>query len=138
MIEQLIEFATNHYLLVAAFVAVLILFLINESRRGAPAVSIHEATQLINKQQAVVLDLRSNAEFKAGHINEAVNLPYTSLASRISELDKYQGRPLILVCKMGQHSKAASRNLAKAGFEVKRLSGGMVDWTSANLPLVKG
>jgi len=138
VIDQLIEFATNHAVLVGSFVVLLIVFLITESRRGAPGVSIHEATLLINKEKAIVLDLRSNAEFKAGHINDAVNLPYTSLASRISELDKYKGRPVILVCKMGQHAKAASKTLTQAGFDAKRLNGGMMEWGSANLPLVKG
>ncbi|MCF7982121.1 MAG: rhodanese-like domain-containing protein, partial [Pseudomonadales bacterium] len=60
------------------------------------------------------------------------------LSTRLAELEKYKDRPIILVCKMGQHSGAAAKVLAKAGFEqVIRMSGGMAEWGSSNLPVVK-
>ena len=118
-------------MLVGTFAALLIALLVTESRRGARPVSIHEATQLINRENAMVLDLRSNAEFSSGHINDALNIPYTALTSRIEELNKYKERPIILVCKMGPHSKAVSKKLMQAGLDVRRLQGGMMEWSSS-------
>lgn len=136
--EQVFEFISNHMLLVSAFVVLLVALLVTENKRGGQSVSTHQATQLINREQAVVLDLRAQSEFNGGHIVDAVNIPYTSLASRIDDLEKYKERPIILVCKMGQHSSAAAKTLMKAGFtEVKRMTGGMTEWGSSNLPVVK-
>jgi len=83
-----------------------------------------------------VLDIREKKEFKAGHIVDALNIPFTSLATRKDEL-KDKARPVIVVCKSGQTASAASKMLKDAGFaEVYRLSGGMMDWTGNNLPVV--
>lgn len=136
--EQVFEFIGNHLVLVGAFAVLLIALLVTENKRGGQSVSSQIATQLINREQAVVLDLRAQSEFNAGHIVDALNIPYTSLSSRLSDLEKYKEKPVILVCKMGQHSSAASKMLMKAGFtQVKRMSGGMTEWSSSNLPLVK-
>jgi len=119
-------------------VVLLILLMVTESKRGGQSISTHEATLLINRENAVVLDLRAQAEYNNGHIVDALNVPYTSLNDRLGELEKYKERPVILVCKMGQHSGAAAKQLMKAGFtQVKRMRGGIAEWSSANLPLVK-
>lgn len=136
--EQFFEFANNHLILVTSFIVLLVLFLWTESRKGGQGISSSQATQLLNKEGAVVVDLRSKPEYKEGHIIDAINLPYSSLGSKISELEKFRAKPIILVCKIGQHSKAAYKELVKAGFEdVRRLNGGMAEWQGANLPLVK-
>lgn len=136
--EQLFEFVGNHVLLVSAFVVLLIALIVTENKRGGQSVSTHQATQLINRENAVVLDLRAQSEFNSGHIVDALNVPYTSLAQRLGELEKYKEQPVILVCKMGQHSSAAAKQLMKAGFtQVKRMTGGMTEWGSSNLPVVK-
>lgn len=136
--EQVFEFVGNHLLLVTALVVLLAAFVFTENKRGGQSVSTHEATKLINREKAVVLDLRAQSEFNNGHIVDALNVPYTSLSTRLAELEKYKDRPIILVCKMGQHSGAAAKVLAKAGFEqVIRMSGGMAEWGSSNLPVVK-
>jgi len=138
MLEQVIEFVSNHLLLVTALVVLLVALVVTENKRGGLSVSTHEATKLINREKAVVLDLRAKSEFQSGHIVDALNLPYTSLASRLNELEKYKERPIILVCKMGQHSGAAAKILMKAGYnQVTRMSGGMAEWNSSNLPVVK-
>ena len=136
--EQAFEFVSNHLLLVTAFGVLLAALLVTENRRSGKSVSIAAATQLINREEGVVLDLRAHSEYSAGHIVDALNIPYTSLVSRMTELDRHKEKPLILVCKMGQHSRAASKSLMKAGFlRVVRMQGGMAEWSAANLPLVK-
>ncbi len=136
--EQAFEFVSNHLLLVTAFGVLLVALLVTENRRSGKSVSIAMATQLINREEGVVLDLRNQSEYSAGHIVDALNIPYTSLASRMTELDRHKEKPLILVCKMGQHSRAVSKTLMKAGFlRIVRMQGGMAEWSAANLPLVK-
>lgn len=136
--EQVFEFIGNHMLLATALVVLLIALVVTENKRGGQSVSTHEATKLINREKAVVLDLRPQAEFKSGHIVDALNIPYTSLSGHLTELEKYKDRPIILVCKMGQHSGAAAKILMKAGYnQVTRMAGGMAEWGSSNLPVVK-
>lgn len=137
--QQFLEFVTNHSLLTGAFVSLLVLFVLNETRRGGRSVSPQELVNLVNRSDAVVLDVRDRKEFEVGHIVDAVNIPFPSLESRLSELDRHKGKPVVIACKIGQHSGAAGAILAKAGFEdVARLEGGISGWRSAQLPLVKG
>ena len=136
--EQLFEFIGNHPLLVGAFVVLLILFIRNEMNRGGRNLSAQEVVNLVNTEKAVVVDIRDRKEFEAGHIVDAVNIPYASLESRIDELTSYKERPIVLACKMGQHSGQAGTLLRKNGFEnVSRLRGGITDWRGQNLPVVK-
>jgi rhodanese-related sulfurtransferase len=66
-------------------------------------------------------------------------MPYSSIDQRVSELDESKEKPVVIVCKMGQHSSAAGKKLKSLGFEnVRRLSGGMAEWNAAGLPVVKG
>lgn len=137
--EQLFEFVGNHPFLVGTFVLLLVLFIRNETQRGGASVSPQQLVNLVNKEGAVVLDVRDGKEFSAGHIVDAVNIPHGALAGRLSELDKYKEKPIAIVCKMGQHSGAAGTVLRKAGFQnVSRLTGGLTEWRNQNLPVVKG
>ncbi len=136
--DQVFEFIGNHLALAGAFAVLLVALLVTENKRGGQSVSTQQATQLVNREQAVIVDLRAQSEFNAGHIVDALNIPYTSLSSHLGDLEKYKEKPVILVCKMGQHSSAAGKVLMKAGFtQVKRMSGGMAEWGNANLPVVK-
>lgn len=136
---QFFEFIGNHPLLVGAFAALLGLFVVNEMRRGGRSVSAQQLVNMVNNQDAVVVDVRDSTEFEAGHIVDAINIPHTAIESRMSELNKFKDKPVVLTCKMGQHSGAAGTILRKAGFEqVARLTGGILEWRNQNLPVVKG
>lgn len=137
--EQFFEFVANHPLLVGAFVALLVLFIRNEANRGGRSVTAQELVNMVNNDDAVVVDVRDAKEFLEGHIVGALNIPHQSIETRMSELNKYKTRPLVLTCKIGQHSGAAGTTLRKAGFEnVTRLTGGITEWRNQNLPVVKG
>lgn len=139
MIEQLFEFAGNHYILVGTFLFLLVAFFVNEGKQGGAAIATGGLVNLMNHQDAVVVDVRDSKEFAAGHIAGAINVPYSSLDGKMTELESYKARPVVLVCKLGQHAGAAGRKLRAQGFgDVRRLSGGMAEWTGANLPVVKG
>ena len=135
---QLFEFIGNHYILVVVFVALLFAFFINEGNLGGPKISTTSLVTLVNRDSALVIDVRETKDFNLGHIAGALNMPYASVDARVGELVTFKDRPLVLVCKMGQHSGAVGKKLKSQGFQdVRRLAGGMSEWSASNLPLVK-
>jgi rhodanese-related sulfurtransferase len=137
MLANLIEFVTTHYVLSAMFVSLLALLAFTEARIGGQSLSSRELTALVNSEQGVVLDIRGQKDFSAGHIVGALHIPYEKVASRIAELEKHKAKTLIVVDAMGQHAGAVSRELKKAGYSAAKLSGGIASWRGDNLPLVK-
>lgn len=136
--DQFIEFVTNHPFLIGTFIILLTLFIRNETRRGGQSVSVQKLVDMVNRENALVLDVRDKKEFEAGHIVDAVNIPYGALESRLDELAKHRERPIVVACRMGQHSGAAGTLLRKKGFvNVSRLTGGIAEWRNQNLPVVK-
>ena len=109
--DRLFEFVVNHYILVSLFVAFLIAILVLESRRGGAKISAQGAVNLINKDEAVVVDIRDRKEFNEGRITGSVNIPLNSLKSRANELSKFKEKQIIVVDKMGQHSAMAVKQL---------------------------
>lgn len=137
MVANLIEFASNHYVLVSIFLVLLALLAFTETRKGGKSLSNRELTGLVNRDEGVVLDVRAKKEFDSGHIVDALNIPYEKLVSRLSELEKHKAKTVIVVDAMGQHAGAACRELQKAGFNAARLSGGIASWRGENLPVVR-
>jgi rhodanese-related sulfurtransferase len=136
--DRLFEFVVNHYILVSVFVALLLALLVLESRRGGAKISAQGAVSLINKDEAVVVDIRDRKEFGEGRITGSVNIPLSGIKSRANELNKHKDKQIIVVDKMGQHSAMAVKQLKEQGFDnVVRLNGGIADWKASNLPLVK-
>ncbi|MFC3678683.1 rhodanese-like domain-containing protein [Bacterioplanoides pacificum] len=135
--DQLFEFIGNHWWLVGIWGVFLAALLWDNNRRAGQSVSTAQATQLINKEDAVVLDIRDKADFGAGHLANAINIPYASLATRMNELSAHKDKPIILVCKTGQTVSMAGKMLREKGYNAVRLSGGMMEWNAQNLPLVK-
>lgn len=137
--EQLLEFIGNHPLLIGAFLVILALFVRNEVARGGRAVTPQELVNLVNRNDAVVVDVRDAGEYSQGHIVDAINIPHAALSNRMTELDKYRAKTVVVACKMGQHAGSAGTQLRKAGFKnVARLKGGLVEWRNQSLPTVKG
>lgn len=131
------EFLAEQWLLASALLVVIVMLFVHEGRRSGPSVTPQQAINLINKEDGVFLDLRDAADYKQGHIVDAINIPATKLASRLVELEKYKDKPLVLVCKMGQQSGAAGKQLKEAKFErVYKMSGGMTEWGNLQLPTV--
>ena len=136
--DQVLEFIGNHPILVAAFVILLVLFIRNETRRGGRSVSAQQLVDLVNRENALVLDVRDKKEYDAGHIVDALNVPFAALDGRMNEIRKHRDRPIVVACKMGQHSGTAGSILRKHGFEnVSRLTGGVTEWRNQSLPVVK-
>lgn len=138
--QDLIIFIQHHQALSLAFVILFILLAIVETirfKRSAERVTPQQLTQLINHQNAVVVDLRPVEQFTKGHIIDALSLPLTELKEKAKKLDKLKARPLILVCAKGLDAPKLASSLKNQGFQVHILGGGMSSWTSADLPVVK-
>jgi len=136
--DRLFEFVVNHYILVSLFVAFLLAIIVLESRRGGAKISAQAAVSLINRDEAVVVDIRDRKEFGEGRITGAINIPLNSLKSRVNELARHKDKQIIVADKMGQHSALAVKQLNAEGFtNVVRLNGGVADLKASNLALVK-
>jgi rhodanese-related sulfurtransferase len=135
---QFVEFIGNHLLLSAMWVITLGAIMMYHQRIGASSVGPQKAVMLINRQGAVVVDVREKKEFDTGHIVDSINIPLAKLKQRLSELRKHKEKPVVVVCKLGQHSGDAAKTLQESGYaEVFRLSGGITEWKAQSLPLVQ-
>jgi len=132
------EFLAQQWMLVGALVVAAVLLWVYEFRKSGQSLTPQQAINLVNTEAGLFLDLRDSGEFDKGHIVDAVNIPAARLEARVAELEKYRDKPIVLVCKMGQHSGAVGKKLNAEGFaRVYRMGGGMMEWGSMQLPLVK-
>ncbi|MEM1110714.1 MAG: rhodanese-like domain-containing protein [Pseudomonadota bacterium] len=132
-----LEFLAQQWILAAALLAVIVMLISHEARKSGPSLSPQQAINLINAEGGVFVDLRDAAEFKGGHIVDALHIPASQVEKRSTELDKFRDKPVVLVCKMGQHSGAAGKQLRAAGFDkVYKMAGGMLEWGNLQLPTV--
>lgn len=134
------QFIQNNFGLVALVLVsgfMLLWPIIGRRISGVKDVGMLEATQLINHQDAIVLDVREDSEYYAGHIPRSVHVPLGQLAKH-AELEKYKKRPVIAICRSGMRSGRACSVLRKNGFEqVYNLAGGISAWERANMPMEK-
>lgn len=136
------EFVKENILLIGLALGSGILLLMPGFRKGAggvPNLSTAEAITLINRQHALVLDVREDTEFASGHIIDAKHIPLAKLPERLSELNKYKDKPILVNCQRGMRSAKACEILRKAEFkQIHNLQGGLEAWMTAKLPVVKG
>lgn len=136
-INQLTEFVGNHPWLFIALFAILFMLISGELKQrlsGVTEIGPTEATRMLNRDDAVLVDMRDDKAFREGHIVSALHAPDAGKA----KLDRYRDRPLIVYCRSGNQSAAYCRQLRKDGFEsVYNLKGGLMAWERAELPLTK-
>jgi len=93
---------------------------------------------MINRQDALVLDVRPAADFHKGHIINSLNIPMNGFSNQLATLEKHKQRPIIIGCRSGAQSASACQILRKQGYEqVYNLRGGILAWQSANLPITR-
>ena len=135
---QFLEFIGNHPVLTGMWMVTLGAIIFYHRRTSASSVAPQEAIMMINRKNAIVIDVRERKEFDSGHIVDSLNIPLKNLKQRLNELRKHEQKPLIVVCKLGQHSGEAAKLLQEAGHdEVVRLNGGLTEWKAQSLPLVQ-
>lgn len=142
LMEKLSEFVANNTLLCVSFAGILgalIWTFVQGGARGLTRLGPTDATRLINDEDAIIVDVRSDGEFGQGHIVNALNVPHNQLEQHLAKLEKYKSRPIITACRSGNQSASTGVALRKHGFErVYHLTGGIAAWQGANLPLTKG
>lgn len=125
-----------HWAALAAASAAILIFDLVRNREGSDSLSPVEATLKINREDALILDVRTQDEFARGHIAGARHLPLADLPQRLDELSKYKSKPVILCCQSGARSASALTTLKKAGFEQPyNLRGGLQEWERAGQPV---
>jgi len=139
--QEYIDFARNNALIVIGFFAVLGFIIkteISNATRKYKQVGVNEAVMLMNKDDALILDVREDKEVQGGKIKGARHITLGQLPSKLAELEKSKQSPVLVYCRSGNRSGHASQILTKAGFaDVSNLAGGILAWESANLPTVK-
>jgi|GEM_PF-9936 len=137
--QQFGDFLIGNWPLFLALVIVLALLARTLIGPGAAkSFSPMEALQSINHRDALVLDVRSDAEYAEGHVLNALHIPLGLLAGRLGQLEAYRDHPIVVICRSGARSAQAAAQLRKAGFnEVFNLAGGVMAWQNASLPLTR-
>lgn len=140
--QELVAFLGRHPLLSLALIGLTLAIVGNELMglfRGFRGIRPAELTGLVNRDNALVVDLRPAADFEKGHIPGAKNVQPSQFDPEHKSLAAAKSLPIVLVCKNGQASADAARRLRKAGFErVHVLDGGIGAWQQADMPLAKG
>jgi rhodanese-related sulfurtransferase len=104
---------------------------------SVPQLSVAEVSEKMKfGKHPLVVDVRQPDEFRQGHIAGAKLIPVNELYRRMGDLPK--GREIICICDSGSRSGSASKILAKEGFTVFNVKGGMIAWKHAKLPVQKG
>lgn len=136
---QFLEFAGNHPFLFAALILIILLIIMNESRRkllGFKELGTNDAVRLMNGEGALMLDVREDKEFKEGHIINAVHIPLGLLEGRLKEIEEHKEKPVIVYCRTGQRAAKGATVLQRQGFKsIYKLNGGMMAWSDAGLPV---
>ena len=140
--ERLPEFVANHIFLFSLLIAILTLLIWNfygDMLSGLKMIIPDEVTRLINREDAKVVDIRSQKEFEDGHIIGAISISVEQLADQLDKLKRYRDKGIIFCCASGSVSSKEARKLMNEGYEkVYCLKGGISSWQNANLPLTKG
>lgn len=140
--EQFSEFIGNHPILVLAFVGIGVALVANEMSRftrGYKGISPAELTRLINREDALVIDVSAHNDFDKGHIVGSKHVALSQFDPGHKLLAKAKEQPVVLVCRNGVTAGNLAKQLVKAGFtRVHLLEGGIGAWQQAELPLAKG
>ena len=135
-------FVEKNWILILAFVlsgAMLLWPLLQRRMSAMKEVGTLEATQLMNRSNAVLLDVRETKDFTGGKLPNALHIPLSELNARSAELAKLTGRPVVVYCSLGRQARGAAAALEKAGFaDIYLLQGGLKAWKDAGLPLDAG
>jgi rhodanese-related sulfurtransferase len=136
-----LQFVQNNILMIAVAAGsgmMLLWSFLGNRIRGVKEADNAAALQLINHKNALVLDVRDEDEFRAGHILNAKLIPLLKLKERIGELERYQEQAIVVVCRSGSRSATAAALLNNRGFkQAYNLTDGMMGWQKANLPIEK-
>jgi rhodanese-related sulfurtransferase len=142
ILQHLPEFIGNHTILVMAFVGLLVAVVsaeVGRLMRGYKEVTPAQLTFLINREDALLIDVSAQADFDKAHIPNARHVAMSQFDPENKDLTKAKDLPIAIYCKSGTTSDQAAKRLVKAGFKrVYVLGGGLGGWLQADMPVVRG
>ena len=139
--QEILEFVTRHPYLNLAALTIFLLLLILEllrAKRNIFNINPVKVVQLMNHENAAVIDIRSSEAYKQGHIIESVLMPAQTFSENTKKLEKFKSRPIIIVADTNPVSQKMASQLLKQGYNAYALTGGIRAWNDAQMPLVKG
>ncbi len=141
MTQQILQFTQDHWMLCTSFITILGILIFEEIKNklsGIPRVLAKSAVLMLNRENALAIDLRSKAAFAGGHILGSISIVRAEIDQDLKKLEPHKDRPLILVDDQDSGAVAVGSKLQKAGFtKVYILAGGPNSWQDAQLPLSK-
>jgi rhodanese-related sulfurtransferase len=141
MVKQILQFIQNHWMLCSASIVVLLLLIFEEIRgriTGLPKMSAQDVVLALNRENALVIDLRTKNAFANGHILGAINVVRTEIDQQLKKFENYTDRTLILVDDYDSDLSVVNAKLQKIGLtKIYALAGGLNSWKDAQLPLSK-
>ena len=139
--EQIIEFAGNHGMLVAGFGGIILLLIwteISRHTRGYAELTPLQDVQKINQGKTSIVDISTAADFSNGHLAGAKHIALSRFSQQDPDIEKIKSRPILVVCKNGQTAHQAAAKLVKLGAtEVAVLKGGTTQWKADQYPLAR-
>jgi len=139
--QEYLDFLARHWMLSAAALILIVLLIateVSKKMRKFKDISPVEAARIVGDDDKLVLDVREPDEFKSGHLRGAKLIPLGSLADKLSEIEKFKDKTVLVYCRSGNRSATAANILCRAGFsDVSNLAGGIIAWQSENYPVKK-
>lgn len=126
------------YVVLAAAIIIILVMITRKTSKGINNISVQNVTELLKENELLILDVRSNEEFSAGHLKESKNIPVQSLSLKIASLLDWKDKKVLVYCHSGGRSMVASQMLKKSGFtKIYNMAGGVSAWAGAGNKLVK-
>ena len=138
--QDLAQFIATHLALTYTLAITLVVLMTIEfmrARRNQTSIDVARAVQLINRENAVVIDIRSSEQYKKGHIIDSRSLMAKDMMLDTKVIEKFKKRPIVVVCATGFDSQKMAAFLIRHGYNAFALSGGVRSWSEAELPLIK-
>ena len=131
------DFSLNDYLLIFIIITSGLLLLFPKAMSGGvKVINVKNAVLLSNREACTIIDVRSEAKFNAGHIPDAINIPFINLTEAIDKLKIKPKKTILLYCGSGNSSGKGMKLLSQKGFEsVMSIEGGFSEWVKLQLPV---
>jgi rhodanese-related sulfurtransferase len=132
-----LDLSLNDYLLIFIIITSGLLLLFPQALSGGVRmINVKNSVLLMNREACTIIDVRSEEKFNAGHIPNAVNIPYNKLPEMVDKLKKQPKKTILVYCGSGNSSGKATRLLNQKEFEsVMSIEGGFSEWVKSQLPV---
>jgi rhodanese-related sulfurtransferase len=132
-----LDLSLNDYLLIFIIITSGLLLLFPQALSGGVRmINVKNSVLLMNREACTIIDVRSEEKFNAGHIPNAVNIPYNKLPEMVDKLKKQPKKTILVYCGSGNSSGKAMRLLNQKEFEsVMSIEGGFSEWVKSQLPV---